>query len=98
MRTLPLLFIIIPFAGFAQTKKINAETTVQQVTIFSSGAQVHRIANLSIQSGRTEISFSELSSQLQQQSVQLKADANITLISVTTDKDFFIQRKIEQDE
>jgi len=82
----------------AQSRKITAETTVQQVTIFSSGAQIHRVANVNLQPGRTEINFPELSSQLQQQSVQLKAEANITLISVTTSKDFFVQRKIEQDE
>jgi hypothetical protein len=68
------------------------------VTIFSSGAQVHRIANVSVPVGKSEINFPELSSQLQQQSVQLKADANITLMSVTTSKNFFIQRKIDRDE
>ena len=94
-----LLFIsFIPFTSFAQNRKIIAETMVNQVTIFSSGAQVHRIANVSIPVGKSEINFTELSSQLQQQSVQLKADANITLMSVTTSKDFFVQRKIEQDE
>ena len=98
MRALLPLFILASLATSAQLKKINAETTVQQVTIFSSGAQVQRIANLSIQPGRTEINFTELSSQLQQQSVQLRADANITLISVSTAKDYFIQRKIEQEE
>src|SRR5436305_13207111 len=97
-----MLFFLISLITFsnarAQVHKINAETSVQQVTIFSSGAQVHRIATVSVASGRSEINFSELSSQLQQQSLQLKADANITLISVNTSKDFFSQRKIEQDE
>ena len=98
MRAFLPLFILVSLTCPAQSRKINAETTVQQVTIFSSGAQVQRIANLSIQPGRTEINFTELSSQLQHQSVQLKADANITLISVSIAKDYFIQRKIEQEE
>jgi len=88
---------IVSVTTYAQNRKITAETTVQQVTIFSTGAQVHRIANVAVPVGKSEINFSELSSQLQQQSVQLKADANITLMSVTTTKDFFVQRKIEQD-
>jgi len=98
MRVLLPFFILLYSVTTAQTKKLTAETTVQEVTIFSSGAQVHRITNISVQPGRTEIAFPELSSQLQQQSVQLKADANITLISVTTARDHFVQRKIEQDE
>ncbi len=98
MRALLPLFLLLYTAATAQNKKLTAETTVQQITIFSSGAQVHRIANLTVQPGRTEIAFPELSSQLQQQSIQLKADANITLISVSTAKDHFVQRKIEQDE
>jgi hypothetical protein len=53
---------------------------------------------VAIQPGRSEIVFSGLSNQLQQQSVQLKADANITLLSVQAVKDYFGQRKIEQDE
>jgi len=98
MRALLPFFLLLYTVAVSQGKKLTAETTVQQVTIFSSGAQVHRIANVLVQPGRTEIAFPELSSQLQQQSVQLKADANITLISVSTAKDHFVQRKIEQDE
>jgi len=99
----PFVFITLSTLEFSTTvysqpRKLTAEATVALVTIFSSGAQVHRLANVSVGTGRTEINFPELSSQLQQQSVQLKSDANITLISVTTTKDFFIQRKIEQDE
>jgi hypothetical protein len=94
---LPLLFFIT-LNGTAQIRKINAETSVQQVTIFSLGAQVHRVSQVSIPAGRSEIIFTELSSQLQQQSVQLKAEADITLIAVQTQRDYFNQRKIEQDE
>jgi hypothetical protein len=82
----------------SQIKKIPAETAIQNVTIFSSGARVERTATVSILPGRSEISFAGLSNQLDQQSVQLKADANITLLSVQTTKDFFSERKINQEE
>ena len=39
-----------------------------------------------------------MSNQLDQQTVQLKADANITLLSVQTTRDFLSERKIEQEE
>jgi hypothetical protein len=82
----------------AQQRKITAESNAQSVLVFSSGAQVQRTASLSLQSGRTEITFTGLSNQLEQQSLQLKADAAITLLSVQTTKDFFGERKIETEE
>ncbi len=84
--------------GFSQVKTLNAETTIQNVTIFSSGARVERSATVNLQSGRSEISFSGLSNQLDQQTVQLKADANITLLSVQTTRDYLSVRKIDQEE
>ena len=92
------LFLFVCFSVKSQPKKLNAETAIQNVTIFSSGARVERIAAVNISSGRTEISFAGLSNQLDQQTVQLKADANIVLLSVQTTKDFLTQRKIEQGE
>lgn len=92
------MIFLLSYSAFSQSRKISAESLVQEVTIFSSGAQILRTATVNLQPGRTEISFSGLSNQLQQQSVQLKADANITLLSVQTVKDYFGQRKIELDE
>lgn len=82
----------------SQAKKIVAETSIQNVTIFSSGARVERLSSVSIPAGRSEISFSGLSNQLDQQSVQLKADADITLLSVQASKDFLSSRKIDDEE
>lgn len=85
-------------AAFSQPKKINAETTIRNVTIFTSGARVERSAAVNLQNGRTEISFAGLSNQLDQQTVQLKAESNIVLLSVQTTKDYLTARKIEQEE
>jgi hypothetical protein len=85
MRTiLTVLTLVLYFAGHSQVKKINAETSIQNVTIFSSGARVQRTAGVTIAPGRSEISFAGLSNQLDPQTEQLKADANITLLSVQT--------------
>jgi hypothetical protein len=99
MRTiLTVLTLSFYFIANSQVKKLNAETTIQKVTIFSSGARVERTAAVNIASGRSEISFAGLSNQLDAQTVQLKADANITLLSVQTTRDFLTERKIEQQE
>jgi hypothetical protein len=99
MRIILILFVLmITNSGFSQVRKLNAETNIQHVTIYSSGARVERKASVNIQSGRTEISFAGLSNQLDQQTVQLRADANITLLSVQSTKDFLTVRKIEEEE
>lgn len=88
------LSLFLCFGGQSQIKKLNAETAIQNVTIFSSGARVERQATVNIQSGRSEISFAGLSNQIDQQTVQLKADASIVLLSVQTMKDFVTERKV----
>ena len=92
------LLLLSSLNGFTQDKTINAETTIQNVTIFSSGARVERSSSVNLQAGRSEISFAGLSNQLDQQTVQLMADANITLLSVQTTRDFLSARKMEQEE
>jgi hypothetical protein len=96
--TIFVLTLLFYSTSYSQLKKLNAETTIQQVTLFSSGARVTRSAAVSLQPGRTEISFAGLSNQLDQQTVQLKADANIVLLSVQSTKDYLSVRKIEQEE
>ncbi|MEO8116859.1 MAG: DUF4140 domain-containing protein, partial [Bacteroidota bacterium] len=91
-------FQLFVFLSEAQVKKITAETKLENVTVFSSGARLERSASVSLLPGRTEISFPKLSNQLDQQSVQLKANANITLLSVQTTKDFVSTRDIEEKE
>ncbi len=93
-----LIVLLWQNKGVSQVKKLNAESAVQQITVFSSGARLERVAFVTLQAGRTEISFPGLSNQLDQQTVQLKADANIVLLSVQCTKDYLSVRKIEQDE
>lgn len=94
----PLIICMYTFLAAAQVRKVPAETTIQQITVFSSGAQVQRTTTVAVQAGRSEVTFAGLSNQLDQQSIQLKANANITLLSVQASRDFFGERKIEQEE
>jgi conserved hypothetical protein len=98
MRNLFIVLLLANSAATSQIKKVTAETAIQNVTVFSSGARVERTSNVSILPGRSEITFAGLSNQLDQQSVQLQADANIILLSVQATRDFFSERKIEQEE
>lgn len=99
MIRLTCCFLAMHFVtAFAQPKKLTAESNISAVTVFSSGAQILRTATVSVLPGKTEIVFGGLSNQLEQQSIQLKADAAITLLSVQAVKDYTSQRKVEADE
>jgi hypothetical protein len=82
----------------AQVRKIPVESTIQNITVFSSGARIERTASVSVLPGKSELNFTSLSNQLDPKTVQLKADANITLLSVQSTKDFLSERKIDQEE
>ena len=94
---LPLPFFLF-FSANGQPKRLNAETVIRTVTIFSASARVERAAVVTLPSGRSEVSFPGLSNQLDQQTIQVKADANITLLSVQVTKDFLTERRIDQQE
>lgn len=98
MRNIIFTLLAIPTFCFGQSRKLAVESNIVNVTVFASGAQLVRTANAAVLPGRTEIVFSGLSNQLEQQSLQLKADANITLLSVQATKDFGSQRRLEVDE
>lgn len=98
MRGIFLLLVLASFSAYAQPRKLTVESNIAGVTVFASGAQISRSANAAVVPGRTEIVFTGLSNQLEQQSLQLKADANITLLSVQAVRDFSGQRKLEADE
>jgi hypothetical protein len=95
---LPLFSLLLAYPTFCQPTKYQAESKVKKVIIYPSGARVERTASISIFPGRSEISFTGLSNQLDQESVQLSSDAPITLLAVHTTRDFLGARKIDEDE
>ena len=98
MRKYCLLCLLFPLFSYSQTRKLNIESHLSAVTVFAAGAQISRTASANILPGRTEVVFAGLSNQLEQQSLQLKADANITLLSVQAIRDYGSQRKLEAEE
>lgn len=93
-----LLFVQVCLLTHAQPKKAQANSTIQDVTVFASGARIERVSTVQLSPGRTVITFPGLSNQLDQQSVQLSANENITLLSVQAAKDFLTERQTEAQE
>jgi len=88
------LLIVVPL--FSQTKKI-LESKINKVTVFLEGCQVERSAKALLTAGKQEIVFSNISPDIDKQSIQLKTDGNLTVISVIHQQNF-LKEQVKQDE
>jgi hypothetical protein len=80
MRTLSLLLLLVAFK--INAKDIELKTTITDVTVFQSGAQVKRTGSTKIPAGESEIKISDATSLLKKESIQVKGEGNFTILSV----------------
>lgn len=69
---------------FAQNSEVDARITTkpEQVTLYVNGAQILSKGNSNLKSGRQTVVFDKLSNFVDANSVQVKADKDITILSV----------------
>lgn len=91
------LFSLIVFVqtGFTQIKqqKQTISSKIEQVTVFTHGAQVSRKAKATLQAGKTELVFSGISPNIDVQSIQVKGFGNFTILSVIHQTNFLNEQK-----
>lgn len=77
---------ILPFLLFCAVhssgKEIELKTTITDVTVFQSGAQVNRSGSLTLPSGEYDVVIRDATSLLKKESIQVKSDGNFTVLSV----------------
>lgn len=81
---IPALFLLACTTGsvLAQTPEIRVSSQVEEAILFHSGAHVTRSAEASIEPGKNTIHFHVLPGQIEQNSIQLSTDADVTLLTV----------------
>lgn len=92
-----LLSVLCTQTSYSQVRNIQAETKIREVIVFTEGAQVERIANVTIPAGRSEWVFSGISPQLEKQSIQVKTATGITVLSVNHQVNFIREQEIRED-
>lgn len=78
-KILPLLLLL---ALHAKGKEIELKTTITDVTVFQSGAQVKRTGSVIIPAGEYEVVVRDATSLLKKESIQMKGGGNFTILSV----------------
>lgn len=92
-----LLFALLFFinaTAFAQENQISVNSKISDVTVFMDGAQVQRLSdNVELPQGVSLLVFSGLSSSIETQSLQAKGEGNFTILSVTKQNNFLLDKK-----
>jgi len=91
-----ICFFAIAFTINVNAKDIELKTTITDVTVFQSGAQVKRIGSINIPAGESIILIKDATALLKKESIQVKGEGNFTIISINHQQSIYNQ-KTEKD-
>lgn len=86
-KILVLPFFIMSISLFAQPN-VNTNSNLSAVTVYRSGAEMHHTAKASLPAGSSELVINNVAANLDENTIQIGTDANITILSVRFAKDY----------
>lgn len=92
---MPLACLLLLQAN-AQTKK-NVESKIDKVTVFLEGAQTQRSAKVNLIPGKYELIFASISPSIDAQSIQVKAEGQVTVLSVIHQQNFMKEQQKQEE-
>ncbi|MCK8520285.1 mucoidy inhibitor MuiA family protein [Aquimarina sp. D1M17] len=97
MKTYTLAFLIlISFLGYADSEK-KIDSTIDEVTIYLSGAQIKRSARVNLKPGTNEIVLSHLSPNIEKNSIQISGLKKTSILSINFNIDYLDKKKQSKD-
>ncbi len=91
------VLLILPMVTVAQTQTIPAKSVIKTVTVFLNGAQIERDASVNLPAGVSEVVFTGLSNDINQQSIQVKGEGAFTILSVNKQSNY-LNKQSKSDE
>ncbi len=93
-----LLFILVLLCGYHSfAEDITAQritSEIGDVTIYITGAEVHRTVSTKLKEGRNKLIFTGISTVADNKSIQFNVDSPVNLVSVSTELDFLGSQKL----
>ncbi|MEP1305425.1 MAG: DUF4140 domain-containing protein, partial [Balneola sp.] len=89
MLTLLLFFLFISAQNETATDSTIVKTSIENVTVFQSQAQIERTATVTLKKGKNLIVFTDLSESMVTNSIQLKGKGSFTLLSIANRNNFY---------
>lgn len=98
MKTLKYWFLLISLLMSLITKSDGTElmvktSEIKKVTVFLNGAQLSRTCSLSVPAGNTDVVISNLSSKIEESSLQVKATGDVIIMSVKLRTNYLDKRQ-----
>ena len=88
MKKILLLTLAFVSANYYAQKETNVSSTIDKVTVFFQGAQVEHSASAELKPGKQMVIMNKLTDFVDPNSVQVKAQGDLTILSVTTRKNY----------
>lgn len=89
-----LLCLLTVLTAYTQNKPVSAKTTINEVTVFLSGAEVHRTGKVTVVPGVNEIKVIGLSPSVNGNSIQASlSNDNLTILSVDHKMNYLTENK-----
>ena len=91
MRKIIFLSVCLLYGTTLMAQEINelkVKTSIKELTVFLTGGEVSRVANVKLKKGRNKIIFTGISAVIDQKSIQVSANRSYNLVSVSTEMDF----------
>jgi hypothetical protein len=82
---------------YASSQKEPISTKIEKVTVFIKGAQVERVGKQNLSAGKYNIVFDGISPKIDKQSIQLKAEGKLTILSVTHQINFLKEQQVQDE-
>lgn len=92
-------FLLITFGISAQTvSEKEISTDVSQVKVFLKGAQETRTKSITLSPGTQLLKFTQLTSDVDTKSIQVKASGAVTVVSVNFQKNFLKENEESEEQ
>lgn len=78
--------IVAVFGQELHTQKVPSD--IQDVTVFLTGGEVHRTADVNLKEGRNKLVFTQISTVADNKSIQFSSTSNLSLVSVSSAIDY----------
>lgn len=88
-----MLCLFITKAFSQETTEKSIKTEVNEVTVFIDGAQITRLKAVDLKQGKSVLKFVNLSPFIDAKSIQVKADGDLTVLSVNHQQNFIDKSK-----
>lgn len=80
-------FFLIAFCTMAQNP-VTGQASLESVTVYRLGAELNHKARVNVPKGRSELVINNVANEVDENSIQIAAGTNVTIMSATFEKNF----------